>query len=104
MQRIRLSTGLLVNCAGADARAVRSYMPLACKSFFNRTNHKVQSSKFNVQSQGPYMSLAYKLSGHSANPKVQNSMFKIQSQEPQRSKSKLIHAEKRFLNDKFILK
>jgi len=31
-------------------------------------------------------------------------MFKIQSQEPQRSKSKLIHAEKRFLNDKFILK
>ena len=50
------------------------------------------------------MSLAYKLSGHSANPKVQNSMFKIQSQEPQRSKSKLIHAEKRFLNDKFILK
>lgn len=31
-------------------------------------------------------------------------MFKTQSQEPQRSKSKLIHAEKRFLNDKFILK
>ena len=75
MQRIRLSTGLLVNCAGADARAVRPYMPLA-----------------------------YKLSGHSANHKVQNSMFKIQSQEPQRSKSKLIHAEKRFLNDKFIQK
>ena len=39
----------------ADARAVRPYMPLACKAFFNRTNHKVQSSKFNVQSQGPYM-------------------------------------------------
>ena len=33
----------------ADARAVRPYMPLACKSFFNRTNHKAQSSKFNVQ-------------------------------------------------------
>ena len=31
-------------------------------------------------------------------------MFKIQSQEPQCSKSKFIHAEKRFLNDKFILK
>ncbi|WP_276816868.1 hypothetical protein, partial [Segatella maculosa] len=60
---------------------------------------KVQNSKFKVQSQGSYMSLAYKLSGHSANPKVQNSMFKIQSQEPQRSKSKFIHAEKRFLND-----
>ena len=92
------------NSPCADARAVRPYMPLTCKSFFNRTNPKVQSSKFNVQSQGSYMPLAYKLSGHSANHKVQNSMFKIQSQEPQRSKSKLIHAEKRFLNNKFILK
>ena len=34
--------------------------------------------------------------------KTQCSKFKVK--EPQRSKSKLIHAEKRFLNDKFILK
>ena len=79
-------------------------MSLNFEQLLNRTNPKVQNSKFNVQSQGSYMPLAYKLSGHSANHKVQNSMFKIQSQEPQRSKSKLIHAEKRFLNDKFILK
>ena len=43
------------NLPCADARAVRPYMPLTCKSFFNRTNPKVQSSKFNVQSQSPYM-------------------------------------------------
>ena len=40
---------------GADARAVRPYMPLAPKSFFDIANLKVQCSKFNVQSQSPYM-------------------------------------------------
>ena len=39
----------------ADARAVRPYMPLVCKSSYHFANHKVQSSKFNIQSQGPYM-------------------------------------------------
>ena len=46
---------LTIHCAclppWTDARAVRPYMPLACKSFFNRTNHKSQSSKFKLQSQ-----------------------------------------------------
>ena len=45
---------LTIHCAFnspcADARAVRPYTPLACKSFFNRANPKVQSSHFNVQS------------------------------------------------------
>ena len=49
---------------GADARAVRPYMPLACKSLFNRTNPKSQSLKFKLQSQQ-----ILKL-------KIQNSMFK----------------------------
>ena len=44
-----------VGLSKADARTVRPYMPLACKSFFNRTNPKVQNSMFNVQSQSPYM-------------------------------------------------
>ena len=89
MQRIRLSTCLLVNRAGADARAVRPYMPLACKSFFNRTNPKGQCSKLNVQSQGPYMPLACKLFFNRTNPKVQNSMFKIQSQRTSTFKVKI---------------
>ena len=40
----------------ADARAVRPYMSLAHKSSYNMANHKVQCSKFNVQSQSPYIS------------------------------------------------
>ena len=38
-----------------DARAVRPYMPLVCKSSYHFANHKDQRSNFNVQSQGPYM-------------------------------------------------
>ena len=38
-----------------DARAVRPYMPLVNSSSYHFANHKVQSSKFNIQSQGPYL-------------------------------------------------
>ena len=69
MQRIHLSTCLLVNRTGADARTVRPYMPLATNHFlielilkfkiqcpmFKVKNLKGQSSKFKVQNQSPYM-------------------------------------------------
>ena len=46
---------------------MRPYTPLACKSFFNRANPKVQSSHFNVQSP------------KTSKFKLQTSMFNIQS-------------------------
>ena len=36
---------------GADARAVRPYMPLISNSSYHFANHKVQSPKFKLQSQ-----------------------------------------------------
>jgi len=51
----------LLVCIWADARAVRPYMLLACKSFFDIANPKVQYSKFNVQSQSPYIPVMAKL-------------------------------------------
>ena len=50
---------------GADARAVRPYMPLACKSFFDIANPKVQCLKFKLQSQ-PILKF-----------NIQTSMFKV---------------------------
>ena len=62
-----------------DARAVRPYMPFVNSSSYLFANPKVQSSKFNIQSQGPYMPLVCKSSYHFANPKGQSSKFNVQS-------------------------
>ena len=52
---------------GTDARTVRPYMPLACKSACHSANPKVQYSKFKVQSQ---QILKFN---------IQNSKFKVQA-------------------------
>ena len=45
----------MAGIASRDARAVRPYMPLVNSSSYLFANPKGQSSKFNIQSQGPYM-------------------------------------------------
>ena len=65
---------------GADARAVRPYMPLACKSFFDIANPKVQCSKFNVQGL-PILKVKVQTSNFKVS-QSKSSMFKVQTSKP----------------------